>query len=159
MSRDLSTRRPKLKSVWRASGGGVKKQKSRSARPCLHRKWLIETLPRCDKHPFESKNLLSSNIEEIVFCISDSVSIGIVTSLGIEWVSKKMNWAHWMISAGWVSHFIRILRKIESRWIFEIYINVINWYPFVVGTWLLILILLTMWYLGLRRPHAPRGWF
>ena len=91
MSRDRETARPKLKSVWRASGGGVKKQKSRSARPYLHRKCLIETLPRCYKHPFESKILLSSNIEEIVFCVSDSVSIGIVVFVGVEWMSKKVN--------------------------------------------------------------------
>ena len=91
MSRDLSTARPKLKSVWRASERDIEKQKSRSARPCLHRKCLIETLPRADRQPFESKILLSSNIEEIVFCVSDSVSIGIVVFVGVEWMSKKVN--------------------------------------------------------------------
>ena len=91
MSRDRETARPKLKSVWRASGNGIKKQKSRSARPCLHRKYLIETLPRCDRQPFWQQDLLSSNIEEIVFCVSDSVSIGIVVFVGVEWMSKKVN--------------------------------------------------------------------
>mgnify|MGYP001369536916 CR=1 FL=1 len=91
MSRDHETARPKLKSVWRASERDMEKQKSRSARPCLHRKCLIETLPRSHTQPFESKILLSSNIEEIVFCVSDSVSIGIVVFVGVEWMSKKVN--------------------------------------------------------------------
>ena len=104
MELDLATARPKLKSVWRASERDMEKQKSRSTRPCLHRKCLIETLPRGDKQPFWQHNLLSRNIEEIVFCISDSVSIGIVVFVGVEWMSKKVNLAYGVRSASWVSN-------------------------------------------------------
>ena len=35
--------------------------------------------------------LLSRNIGKFVFCVSESVSVGIVVFVGVEWMSKKVN--------------------------------------------------------------------
>ena len=35
--------------------------------------------------------LLSRNIEKFVVCVSESVSVGIVVFVGVEWMSKKVN--------------------------------------------------------------------
>ena len=34
---------------------------------------------------------LSRDIGKFVFCVSESVSIGIVVFVGVEWMSKKVN--------------------------------------------------------------------
>ena len=91
VSRYPRTLRPDLEKNWRASGGGVKKQESRLAWLPYHGKCLIETLPQGNKQPFWQQNLLSRDIEKFGFCIFESVSIGIVVFVGVEWMSKKMN--------------------------------------------------------------------
>ena len=49
--------------------------------------------------------LLSRNIEKFVFCVSESVSVGIVVFVGVEWMSKKVNLAYGVRSASWVGYF------------------------------------------------------
>ena len=38
--------------------------------------------------------LLSLNIGKFIFCVSESVSIGIAVFYGVEWVSNKVNLAY-----------------------------------------------------------------
>ena len=49
--------------------------------------------------------LLSRNIEKFVFCVSESVSIGIVVFVGVEWMSKKVNLVYGVRSASCVGYF------------------------------------------------------
>ena len=91
VSRSPRTLRLDLEKNWRASERDVKKQESRRACPPHHGKCLIATLPRCYKHLFWQQNLLSRDIEKFGFCIFESVSIGIVVLVGVEWMSKKVN--------------------------------------------------------------------
>ena len=53
---------------------------SASSRPC----------PKVT-NSFFGQNLLSRDIEKFGFCIFESVSIGIVVFVGVEWMPKKMN--------------------------------------------------------------------
>ena len=57
--------------------------------------------------------LLSRNIGKFVFCVSESVSIGIVVFVGVEWMSKKVNLAYGVRSASWWAIFGRILRSVD----------------------------------------------
>ena len=57
--------------------------------------------------------LLSRNIGKFVFCVSESVSIGIVVFVGVEWMSKKVNLAYGVRSASWWAISGRILRLVD----------------------------------------------
>ena len=50
---------------------------------------------------FWQQLLLSRNIGNFVFCVSESVSVGIVVFVGGEWMSKKVNLAYGVRSASW----------------------------------------------------------